>query len=91
MIARLFPLGIFAVLALCAGCGGEDNPVGANGGTVLIDCPDTANGALTEQNIVFQGDRYVYVPIPQGTDPRAHSLFAEIWDVVRVQPAVECW
>lgn len=84
-------VGCLAVLvALLAACGGEDNPAGPGTGAPG-DCPDPAQGAQTQRDIVVPGDRFDFDEIPSNTDPRAHPLFATIWNTLMVQPGVECW
>jgi hypothetical protein len=84
-------LALGALLALLIGCGEEEGNLAPSGGTTLPDCPTPADGAESVSNIVFQGDRYDYDPIPPGTDPRIHPLFVTIWNTLQVRQGLQCW
>jgi len=78
---------VCVVLALAPGCGKDENPA-APGNDPSSLCPE---GASTESDVVFPGDRYEYLEIAAGTDPRDDPLFATLWDAIRVQANLECW
>lgn len=89
--ARFLPLSSVAVVLFATACTDDVTPVSPEDGGGAIDCPTEAEGVQSVSCVVYQGDRYDYVLIPSGTDPRTHPRFAPIWATIRVQQGIECW
>lgn len=79
---------VWCLLVLAPGCGGEEGGPTSPGNAVPGGCPE---GASSQGNVVFPGDRYDYEEIAPGTDPRDHAVFAALWEAIRVQSGLECW